>query len=697
MNDRYPIYALNYIVFFDTKTLTVSAEHEEYGCFFRAGIAGFAREGGEMMPADGFTFSKIKYPYTNPVNCVLEGQRWMEAILVRGEERIRILCNAEMDGVTVTALDEEGKALTLHLVGTLGTAENPLDDAFATTLDRVGEGLRAGFGPATSALDNAVLDRTRGIASVLCDEAGKKPESLSLSFDFDKNAYTFTYTGTTLCGHVRDRMFEKLFGIRYRAINKHNTFPTPPAGWMTWYSVQFRASEDVILENAAAMKEKLYDYGANVLWVDWEWQHEALDHEGPRGIDLLHPFPERYPHGLGYLAERLSDMELVPALWGGFTHDPGPCAFADEHPEAVLLDGVRWYGRYTFDPSSPVWREEYLLPNARLVPKLGYRALKWDVLPPTLSVCEAFAARMHDGGGRGCRALYEAVELVRRELGDDYYMMSCSGEIDRSVLFAADLFDGARIGGDVFSWSDFSGTVSRLCHLYSLHNTVFYCDPDNVVAREEYNTLSEARTRVSIVSLLGLPTTIGDELTVLPEERLELYRRALPAIDAHPMDVRDYVRKDDVLLVNLAVAKPFGSWNTVGILNLSEEERTVTLSLKDDLYLKAGRYHTFEFWSGEYRGLVDDTVSVTLPAHATAVLRLTKDEGVPTVVGTSRHITCGAPDLLDVRFDGGILSGRSLVVAGDAYTVTAADSLGNAKTVTVDPTETGEIEWSIAL
>ena len=54
--------------------------------------------------------------------------------------------------------------------------------------------------------------------------------------------------------------------------------------------------------------------------------------------------------------------------------------------------------------------------------------------------------------------------------------MSCSGATDRPVLFAADIFDGARIGEDVFTWEAFERTARRLCHLYSMHNTILYCD-----------------------------------------------------------------------------------------------------------------------------------------------------------------------------------------------------------------------------
>ena len=491
-------------------------------------------------------------------------------------------------------------------------------------------------------------------------------------------------------------MFRDLFAIKYRPINK-STFPEPPAGWMTWYAVKFDASEDVILKNAEIMRRRLFDFGANVLWVDWEWQHGVLTKEGPRGVDAFHPFTDRYPHGLAWLAERLSDMDLLPALWGGFTHEPGPCAFVDEHPETVLSDTLMWYGRYTFDPSHPTWREKYLLPAVRQFPAWGYRALKWDCLPSALSTCDKNRERMYNGGFPR-RAMREAVALVRRELGDDYYMMSCSGGSDRSVLFAADLFDGARIGEDVFSWQDFTTTVDRLCHLYSLHNTVLYCDPDNVVLRPEFNTREQAITRATVVALLGLPTTIGDNLPDLPEDRFEILRRILPTVDAHPMDVRDYKREDDTLLLHLAIAKPYGKFDVIGVCNLAEEERTVTLSFTDDLHLDLGRYHAYDFWESRYLGIHGNEITLTVPAYSSTVLRLTPVGDEPTVVATSRHITMGGVDLLALSYDkqASLLSGTSAVVAGDDYVITVYDPTTKAiKTHTLHPTATGELAWQL--
>ena len=52
------------------------------------------------------------------------------------------------------------------------------------------------------------------------------------------------------------------------------------------------------------------------------------------------------------------------------------------------------------------------------------------------------------------------------------------------------------------------------------------------------------------------------------------------------------------------------------------------------------------------------------------------------------------PNLLDVTYTAGALFGRSAVVKGDEYTVTVYDpKKAAAKTVTLMPDVTGEIEW----
>ena len=679
------IHTLHYSVIFDSDSYTVTAGHDECGEMAVLHFDGVRLANGRELSAAVLSFKEVAY---------MTSDRF-DVRFYTEDTTVVLSLIAEATGVAIAAKDHTGAAATLLLSGNVGTAKNPIEDGFSTQIGRVGIGLRSSLGPATSYGDNVLFDRKSGAAVVMTDvRGGKAPTGLTLGFDFKKNAYTLSFADRSLYLAIKRGMFDEMFGIGYKAINKHTTFPTPPAGWMTWYAVKFDASEQVILENAEIMKSKLYDYGANVLWVDWEWQHGALTKDGPRGVDVFTPFADRYPGGLAYLAKRLSDMELIPALWVGFTHEPGPTRFIDEHPETVLSDHLYWYGRYTFDVSHPTWREEYLIPAAKQVPAMGYKALKWDCLPTCLSTSDKNASKMYGKQGPW-RALREAVGIVRDAVGEDFYMMSCSGGSDRTVLFASDIFDGGRIGEDVFTWEAFEDTANRLCHLYSLHNTIIYCDPDNVVIRDEYNQSAlEKRARIALVSLLGLPVTIGDDLRVLPDEDVEYYRRALPTIDAHPADLRDYRMEDKLLTVRLSVAKPFPGFSTVGIFNFADEERSVTLSLSEDLGLIGDAFHVYDIFEEAYGGIADKALTLTLAPHECRVLRLTPLSDRPTVIATSRHITGGAPDLLDLLYDGDTLIGKSAVVKGDPYTVTVYDpKKKDISGITITPEKTGEITW----
>ena len=58
----------------------------------------------------------------------------------------------------------------------------------------------------------------------------------------------------------------------------------------------------------------------------------------------------------------------------------------------------------------------------------------------------------------------------------------CSGSTPEGQsidTFRAVLFDAARIGADIFSWSEFlESGVGRLYKYYPMHNVLQYCDPD---------------------------------------------------------------------------------------------------------------------------------------------------------------------------------------------------------------------------
>jgi len=580
-----------------------------------------------------------------------------------------------------------------------------VDDCFAVCLNRddAEKDFRSALGPAVSPADDALFDRMKDEALIVEGGIGRE-----IGFCWACEHYTATVKGDLTLRYL-GQVFEQKFRTRYKPINKNNTFPKPPAGWMTWYAVLFNAGEKAVLENAKKQKEYFYDYGADTIWVDWEWYHEAFDNpNAPQHIGYFSPDPVRYPNGLKYVSDEIRKLGFTPALWVGPTSEPTMTDTVKKYIDSVYVDKVSWCGQYFFDITDERIRDELIPAAFEKVKEWGYDALKWDCLPITLAYADQFHEYLKHPEMTSVEALRALCQKAREVMGEDFYMLSCAGVNDREVMMASDIFDAARIGNDIFKWHEFiSDFVERILRFYPYHNTVLYCDPDNVVIRPEFNDYEQAKSRVSTVSLLGLPVTLGDDLTQLPMERVELLRRALPTLDAHPKDLREGTHDGKRFLINLAINRPFEAWNVAAVLNLLENEADTTVDLSRDLKLADGEYLVYDYWNHRFLGTVTDSLTVTLPGTATAVLSVRKKTGRPQVVSTSRHVTQGAVDLLNVTWDEETrtLSGTAKVVKDDPYCISIYVPEGYAPTegtvtdgileLTPDNTANGAVAFSV--
>jgi hypothetical protein len=604
------------------------------------------------------------------VEALMDGQRIKIEYADGPEVQSELTLTLTIDRRGVEFRMSVGGHLDVHIEGEMDFGP----EAFPVSLDRRGACLRAALGPAAAPGDNALLDRQRDAAL----EITGVPDTL-FTYDWARKGYRFALKtgGDDVTRSFRVRVHEDVykhrFNIPYAPVNKRSTFPTPPAGWMTWYAVQFDASEKTVLENARFQAEHLAKYGANAIWVDWEWYHDDFSGTIREGVDVFHPSPARYPRGLKALAEEIAGLGLAPALWIGATNDPGENEFFQNHLDAVLEDRRAWCGRYFIDPTHPLVKEEYIPRAFRQIPDWGYKALKWDCLPTSLSYWDRNHDRFSDPSVSSDDALRGLMRIARKTVGPDFYMLSCSGTTMRDIGAGADIFDAARIGGDIFRWQEFvSQCVGRILKLYALHNVALFCDPDNVVLREKYNTLEQARSRASLVGVLGLPFTFGDILPELPEERLDLIRHSIPPMDMHPMDIRENPENGETLVVNLAVATPWENWNVLDVLNLKQEASTVRVSLQEDARLPSdGDYLVFDFWNRKFLGRARTGFSVELEPCASRVLGIRRLTDRPQILATTRHLTQGALELRDVTYDPErmVLSGVSDVVGGDDYAI----------------------------
>lgn len=585
--------------------------------------------------------------------------------------------------------------MDVHVTGKLHWGAAMETDTFAMCLDRAQPDLRSALGPASSTIDNALFDRLTDRALAFSGYG-----ALRLWYDWNDGGYRFdAYTDRNdyvrgFAIGVAEQVYERRLDVPYRPINKQNTFPTPPCGWMTWYAVQFDASEKTVMENARWQKEHLADYGADTIWVDWEWYHSTFGGIGPEGVSALQPDPERYPEGLAAVASAIKELGLVPALWIGSSNEPAENEEIRNHPEMVLVHRPSWCGQYFFDITNEHFLHSYIPRVFGQIKEWGYQALKWDCLPITIEYADLY----HDGWSHkeltSDEAFRNMVAAARNTVGEDFYMLSCSGHGERDITGAIDLFDAARIGGDIFKWSEFiSQCVDRVLKFYQCHNVLHYNDPDNVVIRPKFNTYDQAVSRVTFLALLGLPVTLGDNLPDLPEDRVELLRRALPALDIHPMDIRETRRGGDLVCTNLAVERAFGRWNVVSALNLLEEEVEISLDIEADLHLEKGVYLVYDFWNRAFLGEMSGRIPLALRPCASRVLTVHRKLDRPQLLSTNRHITQGAAEITAMAWDAerSVLQGTSQVVKGDAYEMTFHVPAGWR--VMVEGNDTDSAEW----
>lgn len=624
-------------------------------------------------------------------------------------------------GVTIAAGGDS--SANYEIEGDLYWGDHPQIETMAVCINRTGDDFRVASGPATTAADNALFDKDTDSA-VKFDTKGK----MRLKYDWDKGIYRFRFEnefscfGNTLSITVQDRVYESVMHMPYKKMNPNTTFRTPPVGWMTWYSVQFQASEKTVMENAVFQEKYLRKYGADTVWVDWEWYHRDFSGQGDPDVDMFHPDPITYPNGLASVADKIEELGFIPAIWVGPTNDPTENEMVKEHPETIISTRPDWCGQYWFDVTHPTFTDKILPKMLNQAKDWGYKAIKWDCLPSTHLLMDRVQEKMYENGISSREAMSRLFKKAREIMGEDYYMLYCCALSQREIDLACEVFDAARIGGDIFRWDEFlTFLIDKLYKYYALHNVVMLNDPDNVVIRDKFNNMDQARTRAAIVSLMGLPFTFGDNLPDLQPERVEVLQRSIPPIPyAHPMDIRTGLSNRREMKINLVVERPFGGWNVVDMVNLAEENVEMTLDIGKDLHLDVDgcEYFVYDFWEGKGYVVKNGRLVLPMAPCASRILSVVKKTDRPVVVSTSRHISHGAIDLKDVKWDPAskVLSGKSTVVAGDDYSVivatpdpaftpaqcanttTTADLVGlgnNMFKITWKDLPEGEFDWSI--
>ena len=490
----------------------------------------------------------------------------------------------------------------------------------------------------------------------------------------------------------------------YKPIPKR--FDRAPTGWSSWYCYYMTTNEDDMVKETDALARLLKPYGLEYVQLD------ACYTRGEEA-NWLEWTKETFPHGGKWLFRYILDKGLKPGLWmnphgDNYAHP----SMAKKYPENFYLrDKNGKLSGACCSADRTVVRLDYTNPEVMkvhlrplfdtLVQEWGLKYLKAGGWGTWMDYYEKNRAQAYDST-LDSRVVYRSVlENIREIMGDTTYLLGCAMH---EVGCGFGLFDGSRTGADILAqWapSKYSGMsmynfFSSLFGANYLNGICWWSDPDDVQLRPPL-TAEEARTIATTISLSGQAYIAGDFIAdppprsrfkskihqmianALPPDRLEMYRKTMPARPIHAMDLYPYRCEPVVMphptsfprILDLKVNGVAGMYDVAALYNWGDEDTVKSISLLKDLGLApGGEYLLFDYWNTSLLGIGEDNITLGVPAHGVKALVIHPLQERPLVMATSRHLT-GTVSLKEMKWDPDkkVLSGRSEIIKGDPYTL----------------------------
>jgi hypothetical protein len=501
----------------------------------------------------------------------------------------------------------------------------------------------------------------------------------------------------------------------YTPIEKRSYWTTAPMACMTWYAICGEKAP----QSLDLLKPE----------IDWAAKN-LLPYAGRLVFQLDDNYDYRDDAKMRGLSDYIRSKGLIPGVWitpFAMLAPEKAQELAQTRPELFLRDdtgtilasfgGKNWgfmkYNQekkwqfkgfsHTVDVRNPQAVEEIYKPAWQLASDTwNYDFFKID--GQNQGVIQGY--KKFDGG---IDAYRHGLDIARQVIGPDKFINACWGI--PVPLETIGKVNGSRTGGDT-GHAGHAGNVV-VGHNY-LNNVVWWSDPD--AAAQLYNKpVENARINCAMRVLTGQQFLTDDYWTKVPAATAHLWQRSLPTLDITPVNLypigKDWAQYD---LYNLRIARPWATWDIVGLVNYDKAPAEKSLDLSR-LRLEADRVHLYEFFSGSYLGTFDRSATLTrslgaIDAHVFAVVPAIADR--PALLSTSRHISQGGADLaqFNIRADGKrwIVTGTSThVVAGDPYELVFHNANLNATgdgrivrdgaitRVTFTPDPSGSLNWSL--
>jgi hypothetical protein len=460
-----------------------------------------------------------------------------------------------------------------------------------------------------------------------------------------------------------------------------------PVGFMTWYSEKYGGAlnETAVIELSKYLAATFKEYGYGFVQIDDLWQN-GLKRDGPaRDFSKVNPTGP-YKGGMKPVADQIRALGLTPGLW--------ILPFAIDHKDPVLAAQVPLVAR-TADgsPFETNWTGTALdltRPEARryvqgfirqAVYDWGYSYLKLDGLHIGMATRQTYPGRNYvedrfgdavfaDKTKSNMQAGRLGLKAVREAAGPDTFILGCcTPQNERSLGMTMGLVDAMRVGADSgVAWSGVVEGARSAAALYFLNGRVWWNDPDAIYARAKI-PLNEVQCFAGWVALTGMLNNQTDWAPDYPPERVDLLRRTMPAHQLTSVRPVDFFQNDPARVWVLTYQAGGVKRSVVGLFNWTDAPCEINVAAQRLGLRSDATYAGFEFWSNRMLAPFKGRLDQRLPARSSRILAVREVADHPILLGTSRHVTQGAVDIVEESWDASqrTHSGAGRVVGGDAY------------------------------
>ncbi len=406
-----------------------------------------------------------------------------------------------------------------------------------------------------------------------------------------------------------------------------STYPgLNPRGGASWLH------EENVLTQARAMARLLKPYGYEYVNIDsgwnatWDW-HGGFDAHGRQT-----PNPERFPHGMKYVADEIHALGLKAGIYLAVglektAYDTGdfPIAGASDcsthdivYPDLRTTNG--WDSSYKIDFDQPC-AQAYVDSQAAMIAEWGYDLLKIDGVGPG-----SFKTGPNYDNRPDIRAWHDAIAKTGSRI-----QLELSWALDRSAIeHWQEYADGWRIETDVECYCDTLVTWGNSVdnRFYDVPAWVQHAGPEGWnnldsldVGNGEMDGLTEDE-RYSYMTLWAIsaaPLYTGDDLTRLDRLGKKLLtNRAVLAINTQGRPASPVV--PNALQQVWRVQNADGSY-TVALFNLDRKPAVVGARWSDIGF--AGTANVRDVWADRSLGREPDGYAAMVGGHGTRLLRVT--------------------------------------------------------------------------